>query len=66
MENWYLLFGGSSVDGRGEGKYQGRTLSKKEAIDHFQQCNSDPYSIGYVLIVKSDICRRAIYLEDFE
>lgn len=66
MSYWYLLFGGSSVDGRGEGKYIGRTLNRNEAIAHFYQCNSDPYSTGYVLIISDEVHRRAIYLEDFK
>ena len=35
MDNWYLLFDGTSTDGRGQPKYVGRTLSKKNAKKAF-------------------------------
>ena len=47
----YLLFDGSSCDGRGEPKYSGRTYSKEEAIKHYQDCKNNPYSFGKVMIL---------------
>lgn len=54
---WYLLYGGSSVDGSGPGKYIGRTTESDVAFKHAKECASDPYSTGYVIAVtdKSEI-----------
>ena len=51
METWYLLYGGESEDGRGSGKYIGRTTDKTVAEKHFKQCRKNPYSTGKVQIV---------------
>ena len=59
METWFLLYGGSSVDGRGAGEYVGRTTDKQAAIAHHQKCENNPYSAGYVLIIKDDSAERA-------
>lgn len=55
-ETWYLLFGGSSADGRGPGEYQGRTTDREIALRHFKECKNNPYSVGYVLVVTDDRC----------
>jgi hypothetical protein len=51
MKTWYLLFDGSSVDGRGEGTYVGRTTDREAARKHYVRCAKDPYSTGRVDIV---------------
>ena len=56
---WFLLFDGQSPDGRGDGRYVGRTTDAKRAAWHFRKVNGDPYSTGYVLIVTDTECRRA-------
>ena len=48
---WYLLYGGTSIDGRGMGDYIGRTTDKTEAVRHFRKAADSPYSIGHVLVV---------------
>ena len=50
---WYLLFDGSSPDGRGNPNYIGRTTDKKKAVAHYKKCKS-PYSTGKVIIVTDD------------
>ncbi len=52
---WYLLYGGSSEDGRGPGKYIGRTTESDVAFKHARECASDPYSTGYVIAL-TDRC----------
>lgn len=59
METWFLLYDGSSEDGMGTGNYVGRTTDKQAAMAHYQKCASNPYSTGYVLIVKDDGYERA-------
>lgn len=49
--NWYLLFDGSSPDGRGTANYIGRTLSRQEAKRFLKKNSDNPYWTGYVLIV---------------
>jgi hypothetical protein len=53
MENatWYLLFGGTSVDGAGPAKYCGRTVFRDIAQRHFLESSGDPYSVVYVVKV---------------
>lgn len=51
MKTWYLLFGGTSEDGMGPGRYEGRTTSKEKAKRYYDECLSDPYSTGYVQAV---------------
>jgi hypothetical protein len=50
-EVWYLLFGGTSDDGAGDGKYIGRTTDYEEAREHYEECERNPYSVGKVIIV---------------
>jgi hypothetical protein len=50
MSLWYLLFDGSSTDGRGEPKYTGRTTHKELAKKHFKKVDKNPYSTGKVMI----------------
>lgn len=59
MSLWYLLFDGSSPDGRGEPKYVGRTTHKEEAKKHFNKVESSPYSTGKVMIANDFAYRRA-------
>ena len=50
MSLWYLLFDGSSPDGRGEPDYVGRTTHKELALKHYKKVNESPYSTGKVMI----------------
>ena len=54
MKTWYLLYDGSSPDGRGDAKYIGRTVIKKEAERHHEKTRKNPYSTGYVMAVTDD------------
>lgn len=47
---WYLLFDGSSEDGRGEPTYVGRTKHQALAYKHFKKVSKSPYSTGKVMI----------------
>lgn len=51
---WFLLYGGSSPDGLGVGRYVGRTIDPRVASAHFRKCKADPYSTGYVKIVQDE------------
>ena len=66
METWYLLFVGSSPDGLGHSIYDGRTTDKEEAIRHFEEIKSNPYSTGKVVIVTDEEYRVATWKEDFD
>jgi hypothetical protein len=48
---WFVLYDGSSPDGRGQGQFCGRTTDPHKALEHFKECKSNPYSTGSVLIV---------------
>lgn len=47
----FLLYGGSSADGRGSGRYIGRTEDKEKAKKHYLKVYNDPYSTGQVKIL---------------
>ena len=51
---WFLLYDGTSVDGRGNPHYAGRTLDIKVAKAHLRKCMRDPYSIGNVRVVTDE------------
>lgn len=61
---WFLLFGGSSVDGRGQGAYVGRATDVTIARQHYMRVQHDPYSTGYVMIVTDTAMKRVINLGD--
>lgn len=65
-ETWYLLFGGTSVDGMGQGKYIGRTTDKEVAHRHYQACVDNPYSIGKVIIVTDTDYQQAGWLTNWD
>jgi hypothetical protein len=48
---WYLLYGGSSADGRGSGEFLERTLSLEKAKAHAVKIQKDPYSMGSVWLI---------------
>lgn len=54
MTPWYLLFDGTSVDGRGPATYCGRTTDQTIARFHKKNCDNDFYSVGYVVVVTDD------------
>lgn len=60
MENWYLLYDSTSQDGWGHPKYVSRTLDKKVALKHFDNCKKNPYSIGKVVII-TDATERVVW-----
>ena len=62
---WYLLFEGSSSDGRGEPKYTGRTSHKEIAKKHFEESEKSPYSTGKVMIANDAVFKQA-FKKDFE
>lgn len=50
---WFLLYDGSSPDGRGHPEFVGRTTDPKEAKAHWEKCQN-PYSTGKVVIVTDE------------
>lgn len=48
---FFLLYGGTSEDGRGYPKFERCTTDKTEAKRHFVRCKGNPYSVGHVDIV---------------
>jgi hypothetical protein len=51
---WYLLFEGSSQDGRGIGTYCGRTTDQDVARKHYEKLVLNQLSIGRVEIVTDE------------
>lgn len=48
-KTWFLLYGGTSCDGRGQPTYVGRTTCPKKALKHQQMLEKgSPYSLGHV------------------
>ena len=63
-ETWYLLYAGTTADGMGEGNYCGRTTDKEIAKKHWDECKSNPYSVGKVIAVTDTKHRRIVF--DYE
>ena len=60
MNEWYLLYGGSSADGRGDAVYKGRTIEKSEALAFYvKHIKDNPYSTGKVQIITNQYIYRA-------
>jgi hypothetical protein len=57
---WFILYGGTSEDGRGPGEYLGRTTLLYVAKEHLDKCISDPYSTGSVQIVCNTFHRSVV------
>lgn len=54
MAKWYLMYDGSSPDGRGGAKYFGRTTDREIAEEFYLSNKKNPYWTGYVDIVTYD------------
>lgn len=51
-QNWFLLFDGSSEDGRGPGSYKSRTTSADTALTFYRKnIKGNSYSTGKVIMV---------------
>jgi hypothetical protein len=61
---WFLLYGRTSVDGRGSANYEGRTTLKEVALRHFQQMDLNPYSVGHVVKVTDSSFKRVLAAEE--
>lgn len=49
---WFLMYGGSSEDGRGPGQYLGRTFHPCHALTFYRKhIKGNPYSTGYITAV---------------
>jgi hypothetical protein len=64
-ETWYLLFAGTTADGMGDANYSGRTTDKSIAKKHWDECRSNPYSVGKVIAVTDIKHRRIIFDYDW-
>ena len=53
---WFLLFGGTSEDGRGQGTFKGRTDSPATALTFYREHikKAGPYATGAVQAVTDD------------
>lgn len=49
-EHWFIMYGGTSCDGRGSAKYAGRTLDPNDAAKFLKE-NDSPYSFAYVQVI---------------
>ena len=65
-ETLYLLFDGTSEDGRGDGTYCGRTTDKSVARKHYDECKSNPYSVGKVIVVTDTIHEEVNFWYDWD
>ena len=61
----YVLYGGYSEDGRGSGTFLKATESKEEALSHYRDVKSDPYSVGSVKVLTENSFTR-IFTESEE
>lgn len=51
----FVLYGGTSPDGRGTGVYIGFTIDPEKALSYYREHIQDnSYSIGYVLVLEEE------------
>jgi hypothetical protein len=48
---WYLVFAGSSCDGRGTPSFKKRTFDREEAVASYRAYVCSPYAFGHVIEV---------------
>lgn len=61
---WYLLYGGTSEDGRGNAVYEGRTTDVDVALKHRKKLDkAGSYSTGHIMAVTDTICRHVTLYE---
>lgn len=65
-ETWYVLYGGTSTDGRGSPEFVCRTTNGFEAFRWFNNQTANPYSIGCVDIISDTGIKRAVSVKDFD
>lgn len=54
-QHQFVMYFGSSEDGRGTPQYKGRTTDFSIALKHLQRIEKNPYTFGHVT-VQSDTC----------
>jgi hypothetical protein len=69
---WFLLYEGTSEDGRGPGKYIGRTTDKTVAFNHCKTQEENPYATGGVVAITDtkqismSVKYRSVFSTDWE
>lgn len=58
IDKWFLMYDGSSPDGRGSAKYVGRTEDWEIARAFYDVNENNPYWTGYVEIVTDKTIER--------
>jgi hypothetical protein len=53
-EAWYLIYEGSSPDGRGSPAFSYRTTDRARALNSLKEMRDNPYSNGYVIMVTDE------------
>lgn len=61
MKTIYLLFDGSSEDGRGTPSFIEATEDRIKALSHYQKVTDNPYSTGYVQVLTKTSLERMQY-----
>lgn len=52
---WFMMYGGSSEDGRGSGQYLGRTFYPSHALTFYRKhIKGNPYSVGHIMAIFDD------------
>ena len=63
----FLLYGGTSEDGRGIGEYRGRTVSVEKAkAFYMREIHNNSYSTGKVVALVKDEMRAIYNPKDFD
>lgn len=63
-EETFLLYGGSSEDGRGQSRFKRKTKIRKIAEDHLRQIQSNPYCFGHVVWIGDDFVKEIHSLDE--
>lgn len=62
----FLLYGGSSCDGRGESRFIKKTEIRQIAEDHLREIQNVPYCFGHVVWIGSNFVKEIHSLEELK
>lgn len=65
-QTWFILYGGTSVDGRGHEAFVERTTNSKVAKRHLKRNEKNPYFVGSVDVITDEAKRKVFSVDELK
>ena len=65
-QTWYILYGGTSVDGRGDEVFVERTTNYKKAKKHLKRNAKNPYFLGSVDVITDEYKEKVFSVDELK